>query len=217
MEPFGVYIIGLTGGIACGKSTVQALLADCGAWTIDADQVTHSLQQPGHQVYAQIVATFGEDILLYPDGPINRRKLGKRVFSDAKELAHLEQIVHPAVRAEILDWLAKIADQRTLSNSARLPDGYPPIAVIDAIKLLESGWGEHCAAIWVVTCTEAQQIERLMQRRGLSEADAHERIAAQPPQASRLAQAHVVIDNSGTLEQTQQQVAAAWQAILQRR
>jgi dephospho-CoA kinase len=82
--------------------------------------------------------------------------------------------------------------------------------VLDAIKLLESGWKEHCTAVWVVTCAPEQQVERLMQTRGMSEQEARQRIAAQPPQESRLAQADVVIDNSGTLEHTRQQVVEVW-------
>lgn len=215
MQPAGIYVIGLTGGIACGKSTVQEMLAECGAWTLDADAVTHRLQQPGHHVYEEIVATFGGDIVLYPDGPINRRKLGKRVFSNPAELQQLERIVHPAVRIEVLNWLDKLADQRYRMMDNERVGEHVPVAVIDAIKLLESGWNEYCDAIWVVTCTASQQIERLIERRGLSEADARERVAAQPPQEMRLAEADVVIDNSGTLEQTRQQVEAGWLAIMQ--
>jgi dephospho-CoA kinase len=87
------------------------------------------------------------------------------------------------------------------------------VAVIDAIKLLESGWKQQCDAIWVVTCTPEQQIDRLMTTRAMSEAEARARIAAQPPQAEKVAQADVVIDNSGSLEQTRRQIEAAWQRI----
>jgi dephospho-CoA kinase len=87
------------------------------------------------------------------------------------------------------------------------------VAVFDAIKLLESGWRDYCDAVWVVTCTEDQQVERLVRNRTMSEAEARERIAAQPSQESRIEQADVVIDNSGTLEETRQQVADAWQQL----
>ncbi len=199
------YLIGLTGGIACGKSTVLAMLTALGAHTIDADRVTHQVQQPGTPVYQQIVAAFGPEILVSPEGPIDRRKLGALVFADPAALQRLERIVHPAVHATIMAWLADVPSQ-----SADIPH---PVAVIDAVKLLEAGWKQHCDAIWVVTCNEAQQIERLISTRGMSEAEARQRIAAQPPQASRVALADVVIDNSGSQTDTQAQVAAAWQAI----
>ncbi|MEM8534078.1 MAG: dephospho-CoA kinase [Chloroflexota bacterium] len=195
------YLIGMTGNIACGKSTVLAMLADHGAHVIDADAVVHKLQAPGQPVYAQIVEAFGPDILTEVGGPIDRPRLGAMVFSSPDELRKLEQIVHPAVRAHNLAWIEDIRQQGG------------GVAVIDAIKLLESGWKAHCDAIWVVTCQPEQQLERLMRDRGMSEEEAHTRMDAQPPQAEKVAQADVVIDNSGTLGATQQQVDAAWEAI----
>lgn len=196
----GVYLIGLTGNIACGKSTVLAMLRDHGAAVIDADQVTRQVQQPGEPVYQQIVETFGETILVEPGGPIDRQRLGAIVFSDPQALRRLEQIVHPAVHARILAWLDEAAT-------------YARVAVIDAVKLLEAGWKQVCDAVWVVTCTPDQQLRRLMETRGMSEAEARMRIAAQPPQESRVAQADVVIDNSGALDATRAQVDAAWARI----
>ncbi len=200
-----IYLIGLTGGIACGKSTVLAMLAALGARTIDADRLTHRLQRPGTPVYQQIVAAFGPDILLEPGGPIDRRKLGALVFSDETKLRQLEQIVHPAVRAEIRSFLAQVA--ATAGDRRQ-------VAVIDAIKLIESGLAAECDQVWVVICPEAQQVARLMETRGMSEAEARQRIAAQPPQESRLPHATVVIDNSGTQAATRAQVDAAWQGVL---
>ncbi len=204
MAPF---LIGLTGGIACGKSTVLAMLAALGARTIDADRVTHRVQQPGTPVYQQIVAAFGPQILLAPGGPIDRRKLGAIVFGDEARLRQLEQIVHPAVRAEIRAFLAQVQAEAP-------PAGPRPIAVIDAIKLIESGWAAECDQIWVVTCPEAQQVARLMETRGMSEAEARQRIAAQPPQEARLRHASVVIDNGGAQAATRAQVEAAWARAL---
>lgn len=199
MPQNGVYLIGLTGNIACGKSSVLELLRELGAHVIDADQVTRELQQPGQPVYAAIVAAFGPAILTESGGPIDRRALGAIVFSDPAALRRLEQLVHPAVHAHIQDWLVALPA--------------PAVAVIDAIKLLEVGWRSVCDAIWVVTCTPAQQLERLVTTRGMSEAEARARIDAQPPQAEKVAQANVVIDNSGTREQTRQQVLAAWRSL----
>ncbi len=204
-----IYLIGLTGNIACGKSTVVAMLRELGAHVIDADRVTHTLQQPGEAVYDQIVAAFGAGILSAAGGPIDRRALGAIVFNDPAALRQLEQIVHPAVRARIRGWLEAVA-----TDYARQPaTAHPTVAVIDAIKLLEAGWKPLCDAIWVVSCPPEQQLARLITTRGMSEDEARTRIAAQPPQAEKIAQASVVIDNSGTIDQTRAQVAAAWQAI----
>jgi dephospho-CoA kinase len=220
MPQNGVYLIGLTGNIACGKSTVLAMLRERGAHTIDADRVTHDLQQPGEDVYTQIVAAFGAGILAAPGGPIDRRKLGAIVFADPTALRRLEQIVHPAVHARIEAWLDALrleprelgqADERTLASNLKSQASH--VAVIDAIKLIESGWRPMCDAIWVVICPPDQQLARLMATRGMSEDEARTRIAAQPPQADKVALADVVIDNGGTLEETQRQVGAAWQAI----
>jgi dephospho-CoA kinase len=199
-----MYLIGLTGGIACGKSTVIAQLNELGAHTIDADRVTHQVQQPGTPTYQSIVAAFGETILSAPGGPIDRKALGAIVFAAQARLRELEQIVHPAVRAEIRSWLDSLAVNHA---NERI------VAVIDAIKLIESRWIEQCNGVWVVTCRPEQQIERLMTTRGMSEAEARARIAAQPPQESRLPYATVVIDNSGTPEETRAQVLAAWDSI----
>jgi dephospho-CoA kinase len=205
--PSPLYLIGLTGNIACGKSTVLGLLQQRGAAVIDADRVTHELQQPGQPVYRQIVETFGPDILLEPGGAIDRRRLGSIVFSDPAQLRRLEQIVHPAVRATLTAWL----DQQAREAS---PDR-PRVAVIDAIKLLESGWKPFCNAIWVVICRPDQQEARLISTRGMSAEEARTRIAAQPPQEQKVAQADLVIDNSGGLEQTVAQVDAAWRKIIE--
>jgi dephospho-CoA kinase len=219
----GVYLIGLTGNIACGKSTVLAVLQGLGAHVIDADFVTHEVQRPGEPVYDAIVAEFGPRILAEPGGPIDRRALGAIVFSDPVALRRLEQIVHPAVHARIEAWLEEVAqsdERRTMNDEERISPHRSSlsvhrskVAVIDAIKLLESGWRQLCDAIWVVICLPEQQLDRLMTTRGMSEAEARARIAAQPPQDEKAAQADVVIDNRGPLEQTRRQVEAAWRCI----
>ncbi len=219
-------IIGLTGNIACGKSTVLAILRELGASTIDADAVTHTLQQPGQAVYQQIVEAFGPSILTEPDGAINRQALGAIVFSNPAELRRLEQIVHPAVRAHVWAWLDALAEEhapsalqpQTSDHLVSLSSGHSRktsgVAVIDAIKLIEAGWPTICDSLWVVTCPPEQQLTRLMATRGMSEAEAQRRIAAQPPQSEKVARATVVIDNSGNLAETRRQVEAAWQAVV---
>lgn len=206
LKPHSIYLIGLTGSIACGKSAVVSMLESLGARTKDADQVVRSLQEPGQPVYHQIVEVFGSDFLATPGGAIDRPKLGNLVFRDTEALQRLESIVFPAVHAALLAWLEEVAPPQQA-------EGQRTIAVIEAIKLLETGWKAHCDAIWVVKSSEAQQVERLVAARGLSQEDALQRIAAQPPQESRIKQADVIIDNSRTLAETRAQVEAAWQQI----
>ncbi len=213
-----LYRIGLTGNIACGKSTVVRMLTDLGAFTLDADAVTHQLQAPGMPVYEAIVAQFGSEILQPADPtgqqPIDRKRLGAIVFSDAARLRELEAIVHPAVHQAIWDWIAQV--QAHLQQQGVPRQQAVPVAVIDAVKLLESGWREHVQQVWVVACHREQQIARLMTTRGMSHAEAVQRINAQPPQAERIAHADVVIDNSESLTFTRQQVHAAWHRIQQK-
>ncbi len=188
-------VIGLTGNIGVGKSTVTAMLAELGAFIIDADRVAHQVMEPGQPAYAQIIATFGPEIV--PNGgPIDRFRLGQIVFADPTALARLEQIVHPAVFVRIQELLAAAT---------------APVVVIEAIKLLEAGLSiQLCDQVWVVTAPREQQIARLMASRGLSYNEAVLRIDAQPPQAEKVARADVVIDNSGAIEATRTQVEQAW-------
>lgn len=194
------YRIGLTGNIATGKSTVGHMLEDLGAELIDADHVAHEVMARDGAAYNAIVAAFGEEILK-PDGTIDRGSLGARVFSDPVALRRLEHLVHPPV--------IKITDQRIAASDA-------PAVVVEAIKLLESGMAETYDAIWVTSCSEATQLERLMRYRGLSREEALRRIRAQPPQGEKLARADVIIDTEGSLDETRAQVNRAWAALQDR-
>lgn len=192
-------VIGLTGNIGVGKSTVLAMLRALGADVIDADQVAHAVMRPGEAAYEGIVAAFGADILA-PDGAIDRAQLGARAFRDPEALQRLEAIVHPAV---------------FVRTKQRLTASQAPVVVIEAIKLLEAGLSVTlCDAVWVVTATREQQVERLMRTRSLSRAEAELRIDAQPPQEDKIKRADVVIDNRGALAETGAQVEAAWQALI---
>ncbi len=195
--PPGPLIIGLTGNIACGKSTVLTRLAALGAGVIDADVVTRDLQRRGAPAYAPIVAAFGPGILL-ADGEIDRRALGNQVFADAAALRRLEGLVRPAVRDEIL------------RRIATLPQ---PVIVIDAIGLLDGPLVDACRQIWVVTAPPQQQVTRLIATRGLSEAEAWLRVRAQRPQAEKVARADVIFDNSGSPEALLPQVDRAWAGL----
>jgi dephospho-CoA kinase len=198
-----LYLIGLTGNIGCGKSTVSRSLAARGAAICDADAVTRIVMQPGQPAYAAIVATFGDGILTALGGPIDRSGLGRIVFSDPGALGRLEAIVHPATRMQIMAWLDE-------QEEGAQRHGQPAVAVVDAIRLIEAGYPAICDSVWVVTCDAHEQLRRLVESRGMSEADARQRIAAQPPQAAKAAVADVVIDNSGSLEATEEQIEAAW-------
>ncbi|MBN1890151.1 MAG: dephospho-CoA kinase [Thermoflexales bacterium] len=227
-----MYIIGLTGNIATGKSTVSAMLAELGAHVIDADALVHTLQQRGQPVYTAIVAEFGPGILR-PGGEIERGRLGARVFADPAELARLEAIVHPAVNQEIEYQIANIKSQIATAPAegegqkhARATGRSEPetlnlkpetgIVVIEAIKLIETGRHASCQALWVVTAPYQVQLDRLMRRRGLGEAEARLRIEAQPPQADKIALADVVIDNGGDMAYTRRQVIENWEEIRKR-
>ncbi len=188
-------LIGLTGNIACGKSTVARMLAEKGAYVIDADAIAHEVIRKGTPAYEEILRRFGADIL-GPDEEIDRRRLGEIVFRDPIALRDLEAIVHPAVLVEI--------QQRIQA----CPEA--PAIVIEAIKLIESGFARACDTLWVVTCPESEQVRRLMKERGLTEEEARVRIRAQPPQEEKIRRADVVIDNSGDLEATRRQVEQAW-------
>lgn len=192
------YVIGLTGNIATGKSTVLRMLEELGAKVIDADAITREVMKRGQRAYREIVAAFGREILR-PDREIDREALGRRVFSDPAALRRLEQIVHPAT-------IERIA--REIENAQER------VVVVEAIKLIESGMvARLCNALWVVDAPLEQQICRLMGSRGMSRESALQRIQAQSPQAEKVAIADVVIDNSGSLEETRQRVLAAWETI----
>ncbi len=193
----GVTVIGLTGNIGTGKSTVTRMLADLGATVIDADALAHEVIAPGTPGWQQVVDAFGPEVVA-ADGTIDRARLAAIVFSDPAALARLEAIVHPLVIQE--------ADRRIRAIGRG-------VVVIEAIKLIESGMVRDCDALWVVTARPEQQLERLVRERGMSAAEVQRRMAAQPPQSEKVALADVVIDNSGTPEETRAQVEAAWRAL----
>lgn len=201
-----LYIIGLTGNIATGKSVVADMLAQLGAQVIDADALAHAVVKVGTPTWQRIVDEFGSDVL-QPDGEIHRARLGAWVFADPQALARLEAIVHPAVIAE--------SERRLQELQNKPPESGVQVVVLEAIKLIESGMHRRCDELWVVTAPHAQQVQRLTERRGLSVAEAELRIAAQPPQEEKVAQADVVIDNSGDLEATQAQVTREWKRIME--
>lgn len=186
-------VVGLTGGICTGKSTVARMLAELGATIIDSDAIAHEIQAPGQATYAHIVRAFGTGIL-DETGRIDRRRLGASVFADPGRRAVLEAIMHPAIMAE--------SDRRVraaLAGGARL-------VVVDAALLVEVGRQRMFARLVVVAATEAEQVRRLRARNGLGEAEARQRLAAQMPLGEKRRHAHHVIENSGDLADTAAQV-----------
>jgi dephospho-CoA kinase len=187
-------VIGLTGRIGCGKSTVAAMLHERGAATIDADEVAREVRETDPNAGAAIHARFGTD---------EPAALARLVFGDPQALADLEAIVHPAVRDRVRDRLAALAAAETA------------VAVVEAIKLLESPLRERCDEIWVVVCRPEDALDRVAQR-GMSAADAERRLANQRSAEEMVAAADVVIDGSAAIRQTQDQVHAALSRLLER-
>ena len=194
----GKTVIGLTGNIGTGKSVVRRMLEHLGAFGIDADALSHRAIAKGAPGYSQVVTQFGRWIL-NADGEIDRQRLGKLVFSDPYALKILEDIVHPLV-SQAVDFLVS----RTKKT----------VIVIEAIKLLESDLKDRSDSIWVVYVPEKIQIERLVTRRKMDEAEAIQRIRSQSPQVIKMGAANVVINNDGSVEGTWKQVLRHWQKIV---
>ena len=191
-------IVGLTGNIAAGKSTVLQYLRAKGAHVIDADKLTHQAMQPAGPAYAAIVEAFGSSIVK-GDGTIDRAALGRIVFSDSPKLRKLEEIVHPAVF---------ILAKEELANTDA------GVVVVEAIKLLESQrLLTLCSEVWVVTAAPEVQLRRLMDERGMTEAEARQRMAAQSPQEEKVRHATRVIANNGTPEELYRQLDALWNEL----
>jgi dephospho-CoA kinase len=190
-------VIGLTGNIATGKSVVRRMLEHLGAYTIDADALSHRVISKGAPGYQPVLDKFG-NWLLDKDGQIDRTKLGRLVFADGRALAVLEDIIHPFV-GQAIDLLIKRSTQK--------------VVVVEAIKLLESDLRTKCDSIWVADAPQEVQIERLMRKRGMNRDDAVQRIHAQSAQKQKLAAANVVVTNTGSYEDLWKQVNDAWKRL----
>jgi dephospho-CoA kinase len=195
--------IGLTGAIACGKSAVGEMFAKLGAHVIQADDIAHWLMEPGRPVYEEIVRRFGREVL-NPDQTINRSSLARAAFGDPAtgkppRVQELNAIVHPAVIRHENEWMEEIGQ--------RDPNA---IAIVEAALILEAGAADRFDHLVVVTCRPEQRVERFAQRQGISaeaaQAEVSRRMVAQLPEAEKIKAADVVIDNSGSLEATEQQV-----------
>jgi len=193
----GKTIIGLTGNIATGKSMVRRMLEHLGAYTIDADALSHRVISKGAPGYQPVLDKFG-NWLLDKDGQINREKLGRLVFTDAQALTQLEDIIHPYV-GQATELLIKRSTQS--------------VVVIEAIKLLETSLRTKCDTIWVTDSSQEVQVERLIRKRGMTEDQALQRVHSQSAQKEKLALAKVIISNNGSVEDLWKQVSEAWQQI----
>jgi dephospho-CoA kinase len=187
---------GLTGGVACGKSTVARFFQDLGAKIIDADRIGHELIEPGRAAYQEIARRFGEEIL-DPTGAIDRRKLGARVFADAEQLRQLNALLHPRIIARV--------DELAWEHQARDPHA---VVIVDAALIFESGIGDTLRKVIVAWCRPEQQLERLMAKMDVSRQEAERRIRAQMPIEEKRRRADYVIDCSGSKEETHRQVEA---------
>jgi len=193
--------VGLTGGLASGKSFVGRALSDLGCLLIQADLLGRQVLEQGGETYEAVVKTFGNQIV-DPDGRINRRRLAKIVFSDPEQLAKLNALVHPRVKERERDLVAEFAREH--------PDG---IAVTEAAILVETGSYKDYDRLIVAVCRPEQQIERSMERDGVSREEVLNRLSRQMPLEEKVKHADFIIDTSGTKEDTLQQVRTVYESL----
>ncbi len=190
--------VGLTGGIAAGKSAVGEMLAALGAHVIQADRIAHQLMQPGEPVYQEVVRHFGPEIL-DPSGAVNRARLAEKAFGADSRVRELNQIVHPAVIRRQEEWMEQVGQSDPRA-----------IAVVEAALLLEAGAGKRFDRLIVVTCEPEQRFQRWAQRLQVDEETARRevtrRMAAQLPDEEKIKAADYVVDNSGSLDETRRRV-----------
>ena len=193
-------VIGLTGGIGSGKSTVAAMLAELGAEVIDTDKVGHEAYRPGTEGFRQVTEAFGDDIVA-ADGTIDRRALAAKVFADPAQLRRLNAIVHPLIGLAVRDWLVR----------AQAAPSSAPI-VVEAPVLMEAGW-RFFDEVWVVIVKPETAIARVTASRDMTADEVRRRIDAQLSNAARVKLADRVIENDGTLDDLRERVREAWHAV----
>lgn len=191
-------IIGLTGGIATGKSTAARILEDLGARVIDADKIAHEIMEKGEPGYRQVVGHFGEQILT-KDCEIDRRRLGETVFDDPQERRKLEELTHPLIIREIKERIERASAE---------------VIIIEAPLLYEAGLDDFMDRVWVVACDRETQIERLQERDGLAAREAEKRIEAQMPLEEKCRRADRVIENNGDIEDLKENIFFVWQQTI---
>ncbi|MDO9573364.1 MAG: dephospho-CoA kinase [Candidatus Contubernalis sp.] len=192
--------VGLTGSIACGKSAVSKILTRKGAEVIDLDQVAREVVQPGTAAWSKIVSFFGQDVLA-GDGSLNRRKLGEIIFADVNQRKKLNEITHGPI-------INKVLERKKIFSSS--PKNRGKMLVIMAPLLIEAGMNNMVELIIVVTCHEEIQKKRLMERENINGLEAERRMGSQMPPEEKNKYADFIIDNSGSLEETAEQVDRIW-------
>ncbi|MDD4876396.1 MAG: dephospho-CoA kinase [Dehalococcoidales bacterium] len=194
-------VIGLTGGIGSGKSTVAQFLVELGAVLLDADKTGHEVFQTGTEGWQEVVATFGRRILT-SDENVDRKKLGEIVFDDSESLSRLNQIMHPRIFNMIKTQLEKYRQQGI------------KVVIIEAPLLFEAGWASLADEIWVTTAPEATILKRLKKRSGLSKAKSLARISSQLPSPERTSRADVIINTDCSLVELKLKIKKLWQKLL---
>ncbi|MBI2852168.1 MAG: dephospho-CoA kinase [Chloroflexi bacterium] len=194
-------IIGLTGGIGSGKTTVARLLKELGAVVIDADSLAHAALSPGSETWREVVAAFGQEIVS-SGSEIDRAALAKVVFNDPELLAWLNRIMHPRLRDTAI---ARLEEYRRQGAA---------VVVIEAPLLIEAGWDAMVDEVWVVTASESRILERLEKERGLKHTDILARMRSQLSSEERLKHANVIINNDSGLDELRDQVAGLWRRFL---
>lgn len=193
-------VIGLTGGIASGKSTVSRMFADLGAKVVDADKIAREVVEPGKPALADIVKTFGADMLL-PNGELDRKKLGAVVFNDPQKRAQLNAITHPRIAATVQERLDELRKQGA------------EVAIYEAALIVENKIHLGLEGLIVVAIDEENQIDRMARRDELTREEAQKRIHAQAPLSDKIAVADWVIETNGALPSTREKVAKVWEEI----
>ena len=189
-------MIGLTGGIACGKSAVSHVLRGLGAGIIDADRIGHEVLYAGQEAYSQVVQAFGQEIL-NEQGEIDRKRLGAMVFAEKKKLSQLNSITHPHI----------------INNIVKQIEAGDGIIVLDAALLFETGLDALCDEIWLVTAKKEEQLRRILLRDGLSRQEAERRVQSQGDYAQKRGKAKHIIDNSGSLGELEREVKRLYQQV----
>jgi dephospho-CoA kinase len=193
-------VIGLTGGIGSGKSTVSQMLAELGAVVLDADKVGHEAYQPGTVVWKEVVAAFGQKVVA-ADGSIDRKKLGAIVFGDPAALERLNGIMHPRMHEMMA---ARIEEYRRQGVK---------VVVLEAAILLEAGWVSLADEVWLTVASESAVVQRAKERTGLPEEQIRSRIRSQLSNEEREKQAKVVISNDGSLDELRAKVVELWEGF----
>jgi len=198
-----MYVIGLTGGIGSGKSTVADVLEQQGAVILDADKVGHEVYMPGRPAWQEIVDEFGDEVVA-EDGTIDRKKLGAIVFADPKNLARLNNITHPRMKGMMREKLGKIEN-----------DG-ADFAVLEAALLFEARWDDLADEVWVTVTPPEVAAQRTAERSGLPPAQVLERIRSQMTNEERTSQADIIIDTDCPIEETRAQALKSWDDLQRR-